>query len=108
MNLNNQKLSVVINDDPIQLMVLSKLLSKAGYETQSFSHAEEALGFMSTGKTPDLVVTDLYMPGIDGWKLCRLLRSPEYIQFNHVPIMVVSAMYSLGPQSQMPSILLNS
>jgi DNA-binding response OmpR family regulator len=28
--------------------------------------------------TVDLIVTDLHMPGIDGWRFCRLLRSPEF------------------------------
>ena len=94
MKKNKQTVSVVINDDPVQLMVLSSLLNKAGYEAQAFSRAEAALRFMSAEKVPDVVVTDLYMPGIDGWKLCRLLRSPEYHRLNKIPIMVVSATFS--------------
>ena len=34
------------------------------------------------------------MPGIDGWRFCQLLRSPDYAQFNRVPILVVSATFS--------------
>ncbi|RMG50641.1 MAG: hybrid sensor histidine kinase/response regulator, partial [Acidobacteria bacterium] len=56
--------------------------------------AEEALRHMHQRAAVDLVITDLYMPGIDGWRFCRLLRSPEYAAFNTTPILVVSATYS--------------
>jgi DNA-binding response OmpR family regulator len=34
------------------------------------------------------------MPGIDGWRFCRLLRSPEFAAFNKTPILVISATFS--------------
>ena len=34
------------------------------------------------------------MPKIDGWKLCRLLRSVEFTQYNKIPILVISATFS--------------
>ena len=34
------------------------------------------------------------MPGIDGWRFCRLLRSSEYKKFNQIPVLVVSATFS--------------
>ena len=96
-------LAVVVNDDPTQLAVLSGLLRKAGLEPQGFTGAEAALADMSARAAathddpevlPALIVTDLYMPGIDGWRFCRLLRSPEYAAFNQVPILLVSATYA--------------
>lgn len=90
--------AVIVNDDPIQLKILSELVRKAGLNPQSFENAEDALAAMScdtaTGVVPTLIVTDLHMPGIDGWRFCRLLRSPEYDALNNVPILVVSATYS--------------
>ncbi|MDQ5985210.1 MAG: Sensor histidine kinase RcsC [Syntrophus sp. SKADARSKE-3] len=84
---------VVINDDPTQITILRGLLEKAGYSARSFSDAEMAILAMSS-KAPDLIITDIYMPGMDGWSFCRLLRSPLYPSFNHVPIMVVSATFA--------------
>ena len=114
--------AVVVNDDPTQLNVLSGLVRKAGLEPRAFTAAEDALAEMSAcsktadgdpGALPTLVVTDLYMPGIDGWRFCRLLRSPEYAGFNQVPILVVSATYAgdeanriaadLGAEAFLPS-----
>jgi PAS domain S-box-containing protein len=96
-------LAVVVNDDPTQLNLLCGLVRKAGLEPRGFTGVEAALTDMaagagtadrSPGVLPALVVTDLYMPGIDGWRFCRLLRSPEYAAFNQIPILVVSATFS--------------
>ncbi len=94
--------AVVVNDDSTQLSLLSGLLRKAGLESRVFTRAEAALTALSSGTDaiPALIVTDLYMPGIDGWQFCRLLRSPEYAALNQVPILVVSATFS-GEQSSL-------
>ncbi|AOY58068.1 MULTISPECIES: response regulator [Desulfococcus] len=87
-------LVVVVNDDVIQLRVLSNMLAQEGLIAQAFDTAGEALENMLSSALPDLIVTDLHMPGIDGWRFCRLLRSMEYAAFNAVPILVVSATFS--------------
>jgi two-component system, cell cycle sensor histidine kinase and response regulator CckA len=86
--------AIVVDDDLTQRTLLTELLRKEGLEVLDFGSAEEALAAMGRGRTPDLVITDIYMPDIDGWRFCRLLRSPEYQAFNEVPIMVVSATFS--------------
>ncbi len=91
---NSRPSAVVVNDDPVQLVVLGGFLNHAGIEARTFEHVEDALRAMTAGAPPDLVVTDLYMPGIDGWRFCRLLRSPEYAAFNDIPILVVSATFA--------------
>jgi CheY-like chemotaxis protein len=79
---NNKAKVLVVNDAPMQLRMLSKLLEKDGKEVITCTGGEEALGKLRALKAVDLIVTDLYMPGIDGWKLCRLLRSVEFQNFN--------------------------
>jgi PAS domain S-box-containing protein len=90
---NNKTKILVVNDDPMQLRMLSKLLEKDGKEVITCTGGEEALGKLRELKVVDLIVTDLYMPGIDGWKLCRLLRSMEFQNFNQTPILVISATF---------------
>jgi len=94
--------AIIVNDDPVQLSVLSGLVRKANLKSRVFTEAEAALSDMialpripdqDAGNLPVLIVTDLYMPGIDGWRFCRLLRSPEYAALNHIPILVVSATF---------------
>ncbi|MFH1139884.1 MAG: response regulator [Pseudomonadota bacterium] len=86
--------ALVVNDDLTQLAMLSGLLTRMGLEVRSHAGVEGALEDMSRSEPPDIIVTDIYMPKIDGWRFCRLLRSPEYKAFNNIPILVVSATFS--------------
>ena len=86
--------AVLVNDDATQLSLLSGLVRKAGLEPLVFTGAEAALAAINREHPPALIVTDLYMPGIDGWRFCRLLRSTEYGAFNEIPILVVSAIFA--------------
>ena len=94
MNESEQQTAIVVNDDSIQLKVLAAMAQKAGLTAHSFTSVEEALASMSPNHPPDLIITDVHMPGIDGWKFCRLLKSPDYAPFNHIPILVVSAVFA--------------
>ena len=85
--------AVVVDDDPVQLRLLAGLLRRLEVEPRTFSGAEEALRGLDPQDPPDLLVTDLHMPGLDGWRFCRLLRSREYGPFNRVPLLVVSATF---------------
>ena len=85
---------IVVNDDVTQLRIFVGLLSKHGYTTEGFSEVTTALERMEAEGAPDLIITDLYMPGIDGWRFCRLLRSPEYAALNQTPILVNSATFT--------------
>jgi len=92
---------IVVNDDILQLRLAVAWIEKEGYRVLAFQDAEGALAFLRTGARADLIVTDLHMPHIDGWRLCRLLRSPEYAVCNHIPILVLSATFSGTDTSQM-------
>lgn len=82
---------IVINDDETQRTTLCDLLRRGGWLSKSFAEAEAALaGLTGNPVLPSLIITDITMPGMDGWRFCRLLRSREYERFNAVPILVVS------------------
>jgi PAS domain S-box-containing protein len=86
--------ALVVNDDPAQLHLASSILTRDGFDVISCIGAELAVAHLAEHAAVDLVVTDLYMPGIDGWRFCRLLRSEAYREFNAIPILVVSATFS--------------
>lgn len=92
---------LVVNDDPTQLRLASALLSKDGFRTISCQSAEEALQVLHRHPAIDVIITDLHMPRLDGWRFCRLLRSPEYASWNHTPVLVVSATFSGEDPEQM-------
>lgn len=83
--------AVVINDDPAQLSIISLLARKEAAEVHSFQSADSALQFMLKAGPPQIIITDLHMPRIDGWRFCRMVRSPEFAFLNEVPILAVSA-----------------
>ena len=85
---------VVVNDDEVQLRLQSGLLKRWGYQVKSFTGALETLNYLNGKEAPGLIVTDLHMPEIDGWRFCRLLRSPEFSSFRDTPVLVISATYS--------------
>ena len=89
-----KRTAMVVNDDPSQLRLISAVLERAGIRTRSCTGVDEALISLRADPDVELIVTDLHMPGIDGWQFCQLLRSPEYARFNRVPILVVSATFS--------------
>ncbi|MGH7872638.1 MAG: response regulator, partial [Candidatus Binatia bacterium] len=91
--MNPQPIALLVNDDPSQLRLTASILARDGYEVLACLDSEEALARLSQ-RGADVIITDLYMPGIDGWRLCRLLRSSAYKAFNTIPILVVSATFS--------------
>ena len=75
---------LVVDDEPQITRVLKTTLSSQGYGIRTASDGEEALQAMSEWP-PDLIVTDLRMPNMDGLDLCREVRKQS-----RVPIIVLS------------------
>jgi two-component system, OmpR family, KDP operon response regulator KdpE len=75
---------LVVDDEPQITRVLRTTLSSQRYDIRVANDGETALEIMKDW-TPDLVITDLSMPNMDGLELCRRLR-----QTTQVPILVLS------------------
>jgi DNA-binding NtrC family response regulator len=73
---------VVIDDHPEHLLYLTLLLRRAGHEVRGFSCARHAFDEIAAAP-PALVVTDVFMPDMDGIEVVRLLRR------NHPSIAVI-------------------
>jgi CheY-like chemotaxis protein/HPt (histidine-containing phosphotransfer) domain-containing protein len=70
----NPKRVLVIDDDPMSRELLSFLLEHEGYAVQSADCGESALALLKRQPAPDLVLTDMQMPGTAGAELARKLR----------------------------------
>ena len=94
-NQNNHALKVIaINGDPSQLRLITSIVEKEGINVVPCNSVRHALRRINSESAPNLIITDLNMPEIDGWRFCSLLRSPEYKNLNRVPIIVVSSIFS--------------
>ena len=90
MNISWQPTAIVVNDDPVQLRLTTSVLRKEGLRVFPLLNAVEALQLINQRHQVDIIITDLHMPSIDGWRFCRLLRSSDYPGLNHVPILVAA------------------
>ena len=75
---------LVVDDEPQITRVLRTVLTSQGYQVQTATEGETALANFSEWR-PELVITDLYMPHMDGIELCKRIRS-----VSNVPIIVLS------------------
>ena len=83
-----KKVRVLLVDDSLVTREMERrLLEDAGFQVSAAGDAVEALGLLSE-RPFDCVVTDIEMPGMDGFELTAQLRAMEH--FAHLPIIVVS------------------
>ena len=75
---------LVVDDEPQITRVLRTVLTSQGYQVRVAAEGEAALSNFTEWR-PELVITDLYMPRMDGVELCRRIRA-----MSTVPIIVLS------------------
>ena len=64
---------LIVDDDTSVREILKDVLDEAGYSTELAASAEEALETLENYK-PDVVVSDVWMPGMDGHEFCKIVR----------------------------------
>ncbi len=80
---------LVVDDENINLRLVSRLLEMEGYEVVTAQSGESALHLIEQ-KQPDLALLDVMMPLMDGYELCRRLRqNPLTAQ---IPIVMLTAL----------------
>ncbi|MEH2236401.1 response regulator transcription factor [Nostoc sp.] len=79
---------LVIEDCLSELKLISHYLSDRGYNIIKASCAKEALEIILESK-PDAIVTDVVMPGMSGFELCRFIKTNSANQ--KVPIVICSS-----------------
>ena len=80
---------LIVDDDPWILRMVSTLLEKRGYAISTASDGEEGL-MRADQLRPDLIITDVMMPKLDGWSLVRALRSRAELAL--VPVIFLTAL----------------
>ena len=76
---------LIVDDDPSISELIALYLNKERYDTRCVEDGEEALRVFASYK-PDLVLLDLMLPGMDGYQVCREIRSKS-----DTPVIMLSA-----------------
>ena len=88
---------LVVDDEQNVLNTISKELKGAGYEVMTAADGESALAAAHSQK-PDLILMDLLLPKMDGWRVCQdLKRDP---QFQAIPIIMFSGLIERDYEKQ--------
>jgi diguanylate cyclase (GGDEF)-like protein len=80
---------LIVDDNPINLDLLSSMLQKQGYRVRVATNGVRALA-AARSVQPDLVMLDINMPEMDGYEVCRRLKAGELTR--DVPVIFISAL----------------
>jgi len=81
---------LLAEDSPFFQNLINNYLHQAGYEVEMAVNGEEAMNKLKSGFKPDLIITDIEMPVMDGFQLIKEVRSmPE---FRDIPILVQTSL----------------
>ena len=83
--MNKQYRLLVVDDELSMLMLLETILKKEGFDVQTATSGEEALGKMKIN-TPNMVITDLFMDGMNGMQLMESIHSKTPL----LPVVILS------------------
>ncbi len=87
----NQSNILIVDDEPVGRKTLKAHLAGQDYNLVFVGNGTEALAQM-TEFSPDVILLDVMMPGVDGFELCQRLKTDEH--WRHIPIILVTALNS--------------
>ena len=87
--MKNKSTILIVDDDQYSLETMEALLFDQGYELALASNGPQALD-KAVEIQPDLILLDVMMPGMDGFEVCRRIRSDRHLR--EIPIIMVTAL----------------
>ena len=85
--MDNETKVLVIDDSPTQQMMIKMLLEKQGYRVVTANNGMEGIN-KTYAELPNLIISDIIMPELNGYQLCRLLKNEEFTA--KVPIILLT------------------
>jgi len=80
---------LIIEDSPTQAARLEYILQQAGYKVTAATNGKEAIGYISRRK-PTLIISDILMPEMDGYELCKRLKSDASL--SAIPVILLTTL----------------
>lgn len=89
-SIDGERISVlIVDDEPVNLQVLSNLLSLQNYAIHRATNGREALDLVESGQKFDIVLLDVMMPKMSGYEVCAAIRK-KYLP-NELPVVLLTA-----------------
>lgn len=88
MTTTTPKVILVVEDHPQNLELVTDLLESAGYRVLTATSAEEGL-LLASADTPDLILMDIRLPGLDGLKATQILKEDSATRA--IPVVALTA-----------------
>jgi two-component system, sensor histidine kinase and response regulator len=88
MDKETKPLILIVDDNMKNLQVLGNILYKHGYDTAFATNGNEAIKYFDT-ELADLVLLDIMMPEIDGYKVCKILKTNN--RTRSIPVIFLTA-----------------
>ncbi|MGB9612910.1 MAG: response regulator transcription factor [Candidatus Margulisiibacteriota bacterium] len=79
---------LVVDDELDVTNLISLLLKSQGYKVIVATEGRQALD-LARREIPDLIILDIMLPGLDGYKIARMLKFDE--NYSHIPIIMLTA-----------------
>ena len=86
---NKKQKILIVDDEPMNLKVISFVLENYGYAYETATNGIEALA-KTKAFSPDLIFLDIMMPGMDGYEACRRIKEDPSSQ--NIPVIMVTAL----------------
>ena len=80
---------LVVDDDPDTRDSLAEILGDEGYRVSGAQNGQDALTFLHTQKPPSLILLDMTMPEMDGWRF--RLEQQKNPSLSAIPVVILSA-----------------
>ncbi|MGY3212540.1 response regulator transcription factor [Mucilaginibacter sp. HD30] len=85
---NSSQTKILIVEDDLYMQAILKEFLSATYEIQISQDGMEALAFMQSGNVPDLIISDLNTPKLNGLELITQIKVSDF--FKSIPIIILS------------------
>ena len=88
---------LVVEDNEMNMDMLTRRLIRKGFEVITAVDGEEGINKVET-ESPDLVLMDVGLPGMDGWEATEIIRADDSTK--HIPIIAITAHAMAGDREK--------
>lgn len=86
--MNNKKKILLVDDEQDMVYAVKMQLEASGFKVLTAQDGQEGLD-KARKENPDLIILDLMLPRIDGYKICRMLKFDE--KYKNIPVIIYTA-----------------